>query len=308
MKPPPFDYAAPDSLDEALSLLAEHGADAKLLAGGQSLVPILNFRLASPAMLIDLNRIGGLAGIAPAGGGGDGDGLSIGAMTRQRRLERDPEVARRAPLLALTAPFIAHPQIRNRGTVGGSLAHADPAAELPAAAVALDARFRLARAGGERWVAARDFFVGLLFTDLAADEMLVEIEIPPAPPRTGWSFHEVARRHGDYAQVGVAARVSLDPDGAVAAARLVFLSVGDVPVVAERAAAVLAGAPPSAAAIAAAAEAADGEVEPTGDIHATADYKRHLARVLARRALTEAAARAGVDGADAPTGGAGGTT
>ena len=213
-------------------------------------------------------------------------------MVRHRRLERDPEVARRAPLLALTAPFIAHPQIRNRGTVGGSLAHADPAAELPAVAVALDARLRLVRAGGERWVAARDFFVGLLATDLGADEILVEVALPPAPPRTGWSFQEVARRHGDYAQVGVAARVTLDASGAVDSARLVYLSVGDVPVVAERAAAALAGAPPGAEAIAAAAEIAGGEVDPTGDIHATADYKRHLARVLARRALSEATERA----------------
>ncbi len=288
MKPPPFDYAAPETLDEALALLAEHGYDAKLLAGGQSLVPLLNFRLASPAMLVDLNRIGGLGEVAADGDGG----LRLGAMVRHRRLERDPEVARRAPLLALTAPFIAHPQIRNRGTVGGSLAHADPAAELPAVAVALDARFRLVRAGGERWVAARDFFVGLLATDLAADEILVEVALPPTPPRTGWSFQEVARRHGDFAQVGVAARVTLDGAGAVDSARLVYLSVGDVPVVAERAAAALAGALPSAEAIAAAAEIAGGEVDPTGDIHATADYKRHLARVLARRALGEAAERA----------------
>jgi CO/xanthine dehydrogenase FAD-binding subunit len=288
VKPPPFEYAAPESLDEALALLAERGSDAKLLAGGQSLVPLLNFRLASPALLIDLNRIPALAGVSV---GPDG-GLRLGAMTRQRWLERDPEVARRAPLLALTAPFIAHPQIRNRGTVGGSLAHADPAAELPAATVALDARLRLVRAGGERWVAARDFYVGLLTTDLAFDEMVAEVALPPPPPRTGWSFQEVARRHGDFAQVGVAAGVTLGEGGAVTAARLVYLSVGDVPVVAERATAALAGAAPSVEAIAAAAEIAGGEVDPTGDIHATADYKRHLARVLARRALTEAAARA----------------
>jgi CO/xanthine dehydrogenase FAD-binding subunit len=209
-------------------------------------------------------------------------------------------VARRAPLLALVAPWIAHPQIRNRGTVGGSLAHADPAAELPAAAVALDARFRIVRAGGERRVAARDFFLGLLATDLAAEEILVEVEIPPPPPRTGWSFHEVARRHGDYAQVGVAARVTLDPAGAVAGARLVYLSVGDVPTAADRAAALLEGSPLTAEAIdAAAATAAGEEIDPAGDIHASAAYKRHLARVLARRALAEAGERARATGGPA---------
>ena len=289
MKPPPFDYAAPETLDEALALLAEHGYGAKLLAGGQSLVPLLNFRLASPAMLIDLNRIGGLGEVAADGDGG----LRLGAMVRHRRLERDPEVAQRAPLLALTAPFIAHPQIRNRGTVGGSLAHADPAAELPAVAVALDARFRLVRAGGERWVAARDFFVGLLATDLAADEILVEVALPPAPPRTGWSFQEVARRHGDYAQVGVAARVTLDGGGAVRArawSTSRWATCRWWPSGRRRRSPARC---PSAEAIAAAAEIAGGEVDPTGDIHATADYKRHLARVLARRALGEAAERAG---------------
>ncbi len=293
MKPPPFDYAAPETLEEALALLAERGGEAKVLAGGQSLVPLLNFRLASPTLLVDLNRIAGLAGVRAGGRSGGAEGLSIGAMTRQRRLERDPEVARRAPLLALVAPWVAHPQIRNRGTVGGSLAHGDPAAELPAAAVALDARFRIVRAGGERWVAARDFFLGLLATDLGLDEVLAEIEVPAPPPRTGWSFHEVARRHGDYAQVGVAARISLDEAGAVGSARLVFLSVGDVPTSADRAAAGLAGSRLEAEAIeTAAATAAGEEIDPAADIHATVAYKRHLARVLARRALVEAGERA----------------
>src|SRR3954467_13644651 len=226
MKPAPFDYEAPASLDAALDLLARHGADAKILAGGQSLIPVMNFRLAEPALLIDINRVAELDFIRR-----DGDGtLRIGALTRQRRLERDSLVAEAAPLLHEAVPFIAHPQIRNRGTFGGSLAHADPAAELPALAVALGARFRLRRAGGDRWVAAEDFFAGLFATALEPDEMLVEAAIPPSPARTGWAFLEAARPHGDYAQVGVAARVTLDDSGRCREARLVYLSVGDAPV------------------------------------------------------------------------------
>ena len=223
MKPAPFAYQAPASLEAALELLARHGGDAKILAGGQSLIPVMNFRLAEPALLVDINRLAELDFIRA-----DEDGtLRIGAMTRQRRLERDPLVAARAPLLHEAMPFIAHPQIRNRGTFGGSLAHADPAAELPALAVALGARFRLRRAGGDRWVEAGDFFAGLFTTALAPDEMLVEAAIPPSPARTGWAFLEIARRHGDYAQVGLAARVTLDESGRCREARLVFLSVGD---------------------------------------------------------------------------------
>ena len=289
MKPAPFAYEAPDSLGAALDLLARHGGDAKVLAGGQSLIPVMNFRLAQPATLIDLNRLPGLDFVrrTPAGG------LAIGAMTRQRRLEREPLVAELAPLLAEAVPHIAHPQIRNRGTVGGSLAHADPAAELPAVAVALRARFRLQRAGGERWVEAERFFGGLFATDMAPEELLVEIELPPLPPRTGWAFMEVARRHGDYAQVGVAALVTLDDGGRCREVRLAFLSVGDKPVVAARAAAQLAGEVPTAEAIAAAAETvAREEIDPTGDLHASAAFKRHLARVLTMRALRQAAERA----------------
>ncbi|MFL6199083.1 MAG: FAD binding domain-containing protein [Thermoanaerobaculia bacterium] len=288
MKPAPFEYLAPDSLDAALDLLARSGGEAKLLAGGQSLIPVMNFRLAQPTLLVDLNRLRGLDYLRE-----DAGGLRIGAMTRQRRLERDPLVARLAPLLSEAVPFIAHPQIRNRGTVGGSLAHADPAAELPAVAVALDARFRLQRAGGERWVEARDFFAGLFTTVLEPDEMLVEVALPPPPPNTGWAFLEVARRHGDYAQVGIAARVSLDEAGLCREARLVYLSVGDGPVEAREAARMLAGTDLSDEAIAAAADKASrDEMDPTGDIHASADFKRHLARVLTGRALRRARYRA----------------
>ena len=290
MKPAPFAYEAPDSLGAALDLLARHGGDAKVLAGGQSLIPVMNFRLAQPATLIDLNRLPGLDFVrrTPAGG------LAIGAMTRQRRLEREPLVAELAPLLAEAVPHIAHPQIRNRGTVGGSLAHADPAAELPAVAVALRARFRLQRAGGERWLEAERFFGGLFATDMAPEELLVEVELPPPPPRTGWAFREVARRHGDYAQVGVAALVTLEEGGRCREARLAFLSVGDKPVVAARAAAQLAGEVPTAEAIAAAAETvAREEIDPTGDLHASAAFKRHLTRALTVRALKRAVERAG---------------
>lgn len=288
MKPAPFEYLAPDSLDAALDILAVHGGDAKLLAGGQSLIPVMNFRLAQPALLVDLNGVRELDSVREEGGG-----LRIGAMTRQRTLERDPLVARLAPLLREAAPFIAHPQIRNRGTVGGSLAHADPAAELPAVAVALDARFRLRRPQGERWVEARDFFSGLFSTVLEPDEMLVEVALPPPVPRTGWAFLEVARRHGDYAQVGIAARVTLDGSGRCQEARLVYLSVGDGPVEAREAARLLAGTDLGDEVIAAAADKASSEeMDPLGDIHASAAFKRHLARVLTGRALRQAFARA----------------
>jgi CO/xanthine dehydrogenase FAD-binding subunit len=289
MKPAPFEYLAPDSLDAALDILANRGGEAKLLAGGQSLIPVMNFRLAQPSLLVDLNRLRDLDYIKE-----DGGGLRIGAMTRQRRLERDPLVRRLAPLLREAVPFIAHPQIRNRGTVGGSLAHADPAAELPAVAVALNARFRLQRAGGERWVEARDFFAGLFTTVLEPDEMLVEMVLPIPPPQTGWAFLEVARRHGDYAQVGIAAWISFDGRNRCQEARLVYLSVGDGPVEAREAARMLVGTDLSGTVIAAAADKASREeMDPTGDIHASADFKRHLARVLTDRALRRASARAG---------------
>lgn len=288
MKPPPFDYLAPRSLEEALDALADHGPEAKVLAGGQSLIPLLNFRLARPAVLVDVNRLDDLAFVRT----GDDGTLRLGALTRQRALERDPQVARASPVLAETAPWIAHPQIRNRGTVGGSLAHADPAGELPALAVALDARFRLVSHRGERRVAADDFYVGLFATALAPDEMLAEIEVPPSPAGTGWVFVEQARRPGDYAQVGLAAGLTLNEAGVCRRARLVFLSVGDRPVVATAATALLQGERPSETLFAEAAETAAGETDPGDDIHASAEFKRHLARVLTRRALTEAARRA----------------
>lgn len=294
MKPGPFEYAAPDSLEEALSLLTEHGDSAKLLAGGQSLVPLMNFRLAQPTLLVDMNRIEDLGGIGPRTGGG----LSIGALTRVGQLERDSRIATEAPLMAEALPWIAHPQIRNRSTIGGSLAHADPAAELPAIALALDFELRIRRTGSERTVAARDFFVGLLTTDLAPEEIVVEIGIPPAPQGSGWSFKEVARRRGDYAQVGVAAGLTLDESGRCVEARLVFLSVGDVPSVAGEASRSLVGEDlgdterADGLFEAAARHAAAAEIQPGDDLHSSASFKRHLAGVLTLRALREARNRA----------------
>ncbi|RME51231.1 MAG: xanthine dehydrogenase family protein subunit M [Caldilineae bacterium] len=289
MKPAPFKYFAPPTVDEALHLLGEYGYEAKALAGGQSLIPTMNFRLAQPAVLVDLNPLTDLNYIRPTGDGG----LRIGAMTRQRQLERDPLIAERAPLLHETMPHIAHPQIRNRGTYGGTLAHADPAAELPAVSVALRARMKIRNREGERWVPAEDFFVALFTTALEPEDLLVEIALPPLPPRTGTAFAEVARRHGDYALAGVAAVVTRNEDDTCADARLVFLSVGDGPVMAHQAAAALRGQPLTPEAIRAAAHtAATADIEPGSDIHASADFRRHLAEVLARRTLQTAAQRA----------------
>jgi carbon-monoxide dehydrogenase medium subunit len=288
MKPAPFEYHRPDSVEEALSLLAEHGYDAKLLAGGQSLVPAMNFRMAVPAVLIDLNRIPGLDGIAEVDGG-----LRIGAMVRQRAAERDPLVAARAALISETLPFVAHAQIRNRGTMGGSIAHADPAAEIPAVMLALDARFRLRGPNGERLVGAGEFFTGLFGTALEPDEMLTEIEVPAAGPRTGWAFDEVSRRHGDYALAGIAATVQVDEGGRCTAARIALLSVGEGPVLAAEAAAAVVGQAPDEAAIRAAAEAASQrDVDPPGDIHASPEYRRQLVKVLVQRVLPRAFERA----------------
>ena len=288
MKPAAFDYYAPRSVDEALVLLADYGGDAKLLAGGQSLVPTMNFRLAQPTGLIDLNGIDELFFIRE-----DESGLRCGAMTRQRSVERSALAQRITPLLHEAMPHIAHAQIRNRGTIGGSLAHADPAAELPALAVALDARMYVRSVTDARWVAARHFYVGLFATAMLSEEMLVEVAFPTLPPGSGWAFDEVARQHGNYAMCGAAAVVRLDEKGTVENVRLVFLSVGEGPVEAEQAAAVLVGEQPTAEAIRAAADtAATRDIDPVGDIHAGPAFRRHLSRVIAERVLVRATGRA----------------
>jgi len=289
MKPAPFEYYAPTTVEEALAGLAEHGWDAKALAGGQSLIPMMNFRIAQPAVLVDLNHVSELFYIRPNGNGG----LLLGAMTRQNQVEHDALVAERAPLLHETIPQVAYPQIRSRGTFGGSLAHADPSAELVAVAIALNARLRLRSQAGERWVPADEFFVGLFTTVLEPDELLVEVALPPMPPRSGWSFLQVTRRHHDFCMAGVAVLVTLDEKGLCEQARLVFLSVGDGPVDARQAAEMLKGQIPTPEAIRAAAEkAAADEIDPGSDIHASAEYRRHLSEVLARRTLTQAFDRA----------------
>jgi CO/xanthine dehydrogenase FAD-binding subunit len=289
MKPAPFKYHAPTTIEEALVNLAEYGYEAKALAGGQSLIPMMNFRIAQPAMLVDLNNVSELFYIRPNGNGG----LLIGAMTRQAQVEHDPLVAKRAPLVHEVMPQIAYPQIRSRGTFGGSLAHADPSAELVAVNIALNARFRLRSQAGERWVPADEFFVGLFTTVLEPDELLVEIALPAMPPRSGWSFLEITRRHHDFCIAGVAVLVMLDEKGRCEQARLVFLSAGDGPVIARQAAEMLVGQAPTPELIRAAAEkAAADEIDPGSDIHASAEYRRHLSKVLARRTLTQAFERA----------------
>lgn len=288
MKPAAFEYHAPRSLDEALALKAEHGDEGKALAGGQSLIPAMNFRVAQPSLLIDLNQIDELRYIRKPNGS-----LRIGAMTVQSQVEHDALVAQHAPLLHETIPNIAHPQIRNRGTLGGSLAHADPAAELPVVALALDARFRAQSVQGERWIDVREFFQGFFMVALNPDELLVEIEFPELAPNTGWAFLEVARRAGDYAMAGVAALLTLDQSGKCERARLVYLNVGDGPVEAVKAVQRLAGEVADATAFAEAARiASQEEIDPFGNMHASPDYQRHLVKVLTQRALAIAVQRA----------------
>jgi len=287
MKPAPFKYIAARSLDEALALKAEYGDEGRFLAGGQSLVPTLNFRLAQPALVIDINPLAQYAGVAA-----QGETIRIGALTRYRDLERHPGLAGSLPLIAEALPHIAHPQIRNRGTIGGNLAHADPASELPAIVLALAGRLRAQSQRGERWIAAAEFFTGALTTALESDEMLSEVELPVAPPRSGACFMEVARRRGDFALAGVACTVRLDADGRCAEARIALCNAGDTPILADEAGRSLAGEPINVAAIEQAADLVQGAIDPGGNVHASAEFQRHLAGVLTRRALTTANDRA----------------
>jgi carbon-monoxide dehydrogenase medium subunit len=286
VKPAPFVFHRASSLDDALSLLTQY-PDAKPLAGGQSLIPAMNFRLAQPSALVDLNHVPELSGITTTAHGA----VYIGAMTRHVKVERSQVVERHSPLLAEAMGHVAHPQIRSRGTIGGSLAHADPSAELPAVMVALDATITLRSAAAQRRMKAAEFFTGLFATALTPGELLVGVEIPPRAPRGGSAFLEVARRHGDYALCGVAAAVALDSSGNVESARVALLSVGDGPVLV-RGTDALMGQPPTEKAIVDAAEAVREEVDPPSDIHADAKYRRQLAGVLTRRALTLAFQRA----------------
>src|SRR5438552_1487787 len=282
----PFEYAAPETLAEALALLREHGAEAKVLAGGQSLVPLLNYRLARPRLVVDIN------GLPLAGVRLDNGSLQLGALTRHHELDELPEITRSAPLLPEVARLIGNVRVRSLGTVGGSLAHADPAAELPMAVVALDARLTLASASGSRTVPARDFFTGYLSTALAQDELLTAIEVP-VTLGMGWAVEEFARRAGDFAVVAVAAGVSLDRRGRVDDARLALGGVADRPVRATAAEDVLRGQEPSAERLARAAEVVRERLDPQSDAFASGAYRRLLAGVLTRRALTRAVSSEG---------------
>src|SRR5262245_17100477 len=281
MKPAPFEYRAPDSIEQAVELYSQYNGEAKILAGGQSLVPAMNFRVVQPSVLVDLNGVGALSYIRE-----DGDVLRIGSMARERHLEFDPLIPKWAPLLAEAVHFIAHPQIRNRGTIGGSIVNADPAAELPVLMVALNARLKAKNKSGERWISAPDFFVGMFTTALEPDEILVEIELPFSSPRTGWSFMEVAPRAGDYAMMGVAALVTLDDAGKCTHAKLVYLNAGEGPVEAKDAEQLLEGETLNDELIESAAhKASQEEINPFGNIHASSEYQRHLANVLTKKAL-----------------------
>jgi CO/xanthine dehydrogenase FAD-binding subunit len=285
LKPASFDYYKPETLTEALDLLAQFGETAKPLAGGQSLVPMMNMRLTRPAQLIDLNGLRELDYLKVE----DGE-LRIGAMTRQRVLERSATVAEDWPLLREATRYVGHVQIRNRGTVGGSLVHAYPAAELPVVMTALEATMLLRSSQEERTVPASSFFVDAMTPSLKTGELLVEVRAPHLPPRTGWSFQEVSRRHGDFALMGVAGLLTLRADGTIERARLVFC--GTTPQRAAKVEQQLTGERPESALFRDAANSAAADLEPDSDIHATAEYRKQVAKVLARRVLEQAAERA----------------
>jgi len=287
MKPAPFRYVAARSLEQALALKAELGDEARFLAGGQSLVPTMNFRLTQPTMLIDINPLDELAGIRNGS-----DTLRIGALTRYRSLERDPMTAVKLPLIAEALPVIAHSQIRNRGTIGGNLAHADPASEMPAIVLTLGGRLHAQSVRGERWIEARDFFVGALTTALESDEMLTEVELPAAAADSGACFLELSRRRGDFAIIGVACMVRLDAQGECIEARIGLCNAADGPVYANEASSSLVGKKLGEGEIAEAAALVQGAIDPGGSIHASKDYQRHIAGVLTARALTTANKRA----------------
>jgi carbon-monoxide dehydrogenase medium subunit len=283
MKLPPVEYEAPTTVAEAIDLLAEHGDEASVLAGGQSLIPLLALRLARPEVLIDINGIDELSGVSAADGH-----VAIGATTREYVAEESGTVADTLPLLAAALPLIGHEAIRSRGTIGGSLAHADPAAELPAVARALDAEFVVRGPSGMRVIPAAQWFDGYLTTSRRPDELLTEVRFPAAGPGTGVSFEEVARRHGDFAIVGLATSLVFS-GGAISEARLAFAGVSDVPVRAAAAEDLLAGERPSAELFDEAARRATEEFDPPADLHGSSDYRKTVAAAVVRRGLRAAA-------------------
>jgi CO/xanthine dehydrogenase FAD-binding subunit len=285
MKPAAFDYVVADSIDAAVKALAAAG-EAKLIAGGQSLVPMLNFRLLRPSVLVDINRIPDLAYIEERA-----DAIAVGTLTRHHQLETSPVIARHLPVVAAAMRHVAHLAIRNRGTIGGSLSHGDPAAELPMLSLLLDAVFDVASPGGLRQIAAKDFFLGALTVDLAADEMVTRIVFPKLPPTTGWGFAEVARRRGDFALAAVATTLTVG-DGAIIDARIAITGVDETAKRAAEAEALLVGRAPTPAIVDAAIAAVRTRVNPPTDLHASSDYRRHLVGVLVERALSDAWRRA----------------
>jgi carbon-monoxide dehydrogenase medium subunit len=286
MKPAAFDYVIADSIDTAVASLADGGGDAKIIAGGQSLVPMLNFRLLRPSILVDINRIGDLAFIQETG-----TNICVGALTRHFQLETSPVIARHLPILACAMTHVAHLAIRNRGTIGGSLAHADPAAELPMIALLLDAELSIASTSGKRTIAARDFFLDALTVDLAAGDIVTEIVMPKPPPETGWGFYEVARRSGDFALAAAAATLTLS-SGIISQARIALTGVGSTPTRAAEAEALLVGQSLEPGLTGRVIDAVRAAIEPETDLHASSEYRRHLAGVLAGRAVSDAWRRA----------------
>lgn len=288
MKAAPFALCTPAGIDEAIACLTEHGDDASVLAGGQSLLPLMAMRRQSPAVLVDLRRLADLNHITV----GDAS-VAIGAMTRQRTVERNSAVAASFQLLALAIPQIAHVTVRNQGTIGGSIAHADPSAELPTVALAMDATMVVCGPKGTRAIPAAEFFVGPHRNAMATDELLTDITFPLDPARSGWAFEEISRRPGDVAIVGVATMVRLDSGGRIAETRIAMSSVAPTPIRATGAETMLTGHSPSTELFAAAAAAAAAVTEPPTDLNGTGAYRRHVAAVLVRRALVTAAERAG---------------
>ena len=286
MKPAKFDYFAPTSLNEALELLGQHGADAKVLAGGQSLMPMMNLRLVRPAVVIDINRVAGLSGISASDGS-----VTVGALTRQRDLQGSDVIRDVFPMMSAAISHIGHFQIRNRGTIGGSLAHADPAAELPALCTALDAEFVVADSEETKTIAAADFAIAPLITSLAPEQLLTEIRLPVLQgDGWQWGFREVSRREGDFALVGAVAMLRNDTDGVCQEARITMFAVGDAPARMPDAEAALVGRVVDDAARREAAALVSEAVTPGSDIHASAEYRKEVSAVMARRALEDACA------------------
>jgi CO/xanthine dehydrogenase FAD-binding subunit len=287
VKPPQFEYVCPTSIEEAVAALAASGGDGKIIAGGQSLVPMINFRLLSPSILIDINRVPGLDFVEETGN----SGLRIGSLTRHHTLETSPVVKRLFPVLNAAMAHVAHLAIRNRGSIGGSLSHADPAAELPLMTVLLDAKITTVSPNGRRTIDAQDFFLGALTTSLEEDEIVVEVELPGLPPKTGWAFEEFARRAGDYALAAVGVLLTVS-DGRITEARIGMMGIGETPMRAADAEALLTGQACDDGVLDQVVKSVRDAVEPNTDLQASAEYRRHLVGVLVRRAVVDAWKRA----------------